>query len=89
MLFKPKCLCGKKPVVHTDPISTLVGSIKVHYCEECFEKKVDEQVKLAEQKNEWVKREQEESEKQRRYEHLKREVELKELEEKAKKLGII
>lgn len=95
-LFKSKCsICGqKKSTVHEKP-RFVSKHKKIKYCKECW----DFQLKLEEHRTkiemmkqeERLKREiqkQEEIKRQDRYEYLKREIELIELEEKAKELGI-
>ena len=89
--FKSKCSeCGKRePIVHTDSVSTMTnGDLTFRYCAECHQKR--ETIK-AQNKEDYEKRFEpirKEQEKQRRYEYLKREIELIELEKKAKELGI-
>lgn len=87
-MFNPKCTCGKRPVVYTKTIPSMAGDIKVPYCQKCHENEVE--WKKAEEivREKHRIEEQKEQEKQKRYEYLKREVELRELEEKAKKFGI-
>lgn len=91
MFFKPKCSdCGKRePIVHTDNVATMTnGNLTFQYCAECHQKR--ETIK-AENEEEYRKRFapiRKEQEKQRRYEYLKREIGLVELEKKAKELGI-
>lgn len=88
LFFKSKCTCGERPVVHTKIIPTMAGDVKVLYCQKCYEDE-KEWKRAEEQRRQRLHiEEQKEREKQKRYEYLKREVELRELEEKAKKLGI-
>ena len=89
--FKSKCSeCGKRePIAHTDCVSAMAnGDLTFRYCAERHQER--ESIK-AENKEDYRKRFeplQIELEKQRRYEYLKREIELVELEKKAKELGI-
>jgi predicted neutral ceramidase superfamily lipid hydrolase len=66
----------------------MAGDVKIHYCVDCHNKKVREDAEREERSRIAFELEQKEREKQKRYEYLKREVALRELEEKAKKLGI-
>jgi hypothetical protein len=88
MFFTPKCTCGKRPVVYTNVLPTMAGDVKLHYCSDCYKKKVHEETEREERNKVAFEQEQQERLKQRRYEYLKREIELRELEEKAKELGI-
>jgi hypothetical protein len=88
MFFKTKCSCGKSPVVFTNVLPTMAGDVKLHYCIDCHKKKIQEETEREERNKIAFEIEQKEREKQRRYEYLKREVELRELEEKANVLGI-
>ncbi|PAD91670.1 hypothetical protein [Shouchella clausii] len=91
LFFKPKCSdCGKRePIVHTDNITTMTnGDLTFRYCSDCYQKR---EAIVAENKEKDRKRFEpmrKEQEKQHRYEYLKREIELVELEQKAKELGI-
>lgn len=91
VFFKPKCSeCGKRETItHTDSVSTMTnGNLTFRYCAECHQKR--ETIK-GENKEDYRKRFEpirKEQEKQRRYDYLKREIELIELEKKAKELGI-
>lgn len=90
MWFKKKCICNKKKeIVYTEVITTMQGDIKIHYCAECYSIKLKDDLQRQEMNKVLFNKEQEEREKQYKYEWLKREVEIKELEKKAKELGII
>lgn len=86
-MFRRSCACGGR-TVYTDEIATMGGTVKLRYCQECLDKKRKRDKLLMEERAEARRFEQEENAKQRRYEYLKREVELAELERKAKELGI-
>jgi hypothetical protein len=78
----------KKPVVHTNVLPTMAGDVKLHYCSDCYQKKTKEETEREERNKTAFEQETKERVKQRRYEYLKREIELRELEEKAKEFGI-
>ena len=86
---KKQCSCGNSPVVHSDAIPTMGGEIYINYCKECFDKEA--QRIIEEQKERERKRKESEAEKAKNdyYLWLKREVEIKELEAKAKEFGIL
>lgn len=89
--FKQKCSdCGKRePIVHTDNVVTMTnGDLTFHYCAECHKKREIIKVENEEKYRKRFEPMQKEQEKQRRYEYLKREIELIDLEKKAKELGI-
>jgi hypothetical protein len=86
-LFVAKCGCGEVSV-HTEVIPTLAGDVRIHRCKECIRKKELAREEEEKRRAEIRKRELAEEQKQKRYEYLKREVELFELEKKAKELGI-
>jgi len=88
MIFTPKCACGKRPIVHTEIIPTMAGNIKLHICQQCYEYKRRQEQEQERERERQCSIEEKAQERQARYEYLKREVELAELEEKAKKLGI-
>lgn len=91
VIFKPKCSeCNKrKPIVHTDYISTMTnGDLTFRYCSECHQNRETIKTKNKEFYSNRFERLRKEQAKQRRYEYLKREIELIELEKKAKELGI-
>lgn len=88
MFFKPKCSCGSKAVVHTNNLPTMHGNVKLHYCNDCHSKRLREEKEQMERNNLENRIAEQEYIKQQRYEYLKREIELKELERKAKELGI-
>jgi hypothetical protein len=85
-----KCInCRKRdPIVYVNSLPTLGGTVKLRYCSECNEKRLYQEKEREERSAKEWELGQNERQKQRRYEYLKREVELLELEEKAKKLGI-
>jgi hypothetical protein len=86
-----KCIsCGSRnPIVHIKSIATMAGDVKLRYCSECNNKRISEEAAQQEQYRIAYEMEKKERDKQKRYEYLKREIELRELEEKAKILGII
>lgn len=91
MFFKPKCSdCGKRnPIVHADCVVTMTnGNLTFQYCLECNQKREAIKADLKESHRKSYEPIRIEQEKQKRYDYLKREIELKELEEKAKLLGI-
>lgn len=90
MFLRTKCIkCNnRKSIVNTVVIPTMSGDVKLNYCHDCNNEKAREEAELEKERQIQRDRERKEYEKQRRYEYLKREVDLKELEEKAKLLGI-
>jgi hypothetical protein len=90
MFIKPKCInCNqRKPIVNVVVIATMAGDIKLNYCHDCNNEKAREEAELEKKREIQRDKERKEYDKQRRYEYLKREIELSELEEKAKLLGI-
>jgi hypothetical protein len=91
MFFKPKCSdCGKsEPIVHTNNVVTMTnGHLTFQYCSECHRKREKIKADCREKDRKRYEPIMKEQEKQRRYEYLKREIELIELEKQAKALGI-
>ncbi len=91
VFFKPKCSdCGKRePIVHVEHVLTMTnGDLTFRYCTECHQKREVINAELKEKDRKRWEPILKEQEKQRRYEYLKREIELIELEKKAKELGI-
>lgn len=86
-MFSRKCSCGNKSS-HEQKLATMGGNITLRWCGDCWDKKQETERLQKEKWSEQFKVEREEKEKQRRYEYLKREIELVELEKKAKELGI-
>lgn len=94
MFFRKKCSCGEV-VVHKQSLPTMHGNVTLGWCDDCWkEKQEDEEFRSKINKlkhEERVRRDlekREEEKRQQRYEYLKREIELLELERKAKELGI-
>lgn len=85
-----KCIsCEKRePIVYVNSFMTMGGTVKLRYCFKCNNERLNQEKEKEEHYRKSFELEQIEREKQNRYEWLKREVELKELEEKAIKLGI-
>ncbi|MGV4321196.1 hypothetical protein [Bacillus mojavensis] len=86
-MFRKCCNCKEKSS-YEENIPTYGGSVKLRYCEKCWNKK-QEREKL--QREEWdrqAREKQKEIDKQKRYEYLKREIELVDLERRAKELRI-
>lgn len=92
MLFlKPKCSdCGKRDViVHSQTVYTMTnGTLNFSYCKKCYEERNRKEDEFNEKNRQYWEPIYKEKERQRRYEYLKREIELRELEKKAKELGI-
>ncbi|AKQ08465.1 hypothetical protein PQE66_gp150 [Bacillus phage PBC2] len=89
--FKKKMECGRcgsSKVVHTEITFTLGGAIDLHYCQKCVNDKAQELVEQHEENERKRKEAEAEKAKNDYYLWLKREVEIKELEEKAKEYGI-
>jgi hypothetical protein len=90
VLFKRKCIsCGKRePIANTETIPSMGGDVKLRRCSDCYvEKKASDEARKVESERQ-VKIERQERSKQKYYEKLKREVEIRELEIKAEELGI-
>jgi hypothetical protein len=91
LFIKPKCSdCGKRnPIVHADCVTTMTnGDITFRYCLECNQKREAIKAETKESDRKRYEPIRIEQEKQKRYEYLKREIELVELEKKAKELYI-
>ena len=88
MLFK--CIGCKKreSIVSVESVATMAGTVKLRFCAECSTSRAKIRKEQEEQSRKSYEAEQKERAKQRRYEYLKREIELMELEEKVKFLGI-
>ena len=87
-MFGKKCSCGNKNIVNKTKIYTMAGDVELLYCEKCWNEYMLEEEKRRETSRIQKQKEIEERERQEYYLKLKREVEIKELEEKAKKYGI-
>lgn len=85
---KKECSCGKSNIVYTETIPTMGGDIYLHYCKECFDEKAQEAIRQGEERERLRKENEAEKAKNDYYLWLKREVEIKELELKAKEYGI-
>lgn len=86
---KKECAkCKSDKIVHTEYIYTIQGDIPIHYCQKCLDDKARE-IQEKHDREEKLRREAEEEKARNDYlEWLKREIEIKELEAKAKELGI-
>ena len=89
MFFKCISCNQRKPISYTEIVPTMSGDVKLRYCSECATIKVEEKANKERQYKIQADIEQKEREKEARYRYLKREVELVELEEKAKQMGIL
>jgi len=87
--FSKKCTCGDARVVWTEVVVTIGGNLDIHYCQKCVDAKMEEERKRSEENERKRKENEIEKEKNDYYLWLKREVEIKELEAKAKELGIL
>lgn len=80
--------CKDERIVHTEIIYTMQGEIPLYYCQKCLDDKVRE-MQAKHDREEKLRKEAEEEKARNDYlVWLKREVEIKELEEKAKRLGV-
>ena len=88
MIFKCISCKQRKPIAHIEVIPSMAGDVKLRFCLECATKRAEEKAEQERQYKIQSVIEQKERDKEARYRYLKREVELAELEEKAKQLGI-
>ncbi|UUV46496.1 hypothetical protein [Bacillus phage vB_BanS-Thrax3] len=86
---KKQCSCGESNVVHTETIPTMGGDIHLHYCQKCIDREVERVMEESKERERLRKEAEAEKAKNDYYLWLKREVEIKELEAKAKEFGIL
>ncbi|UUV45993.1 hypothetical protein [Bacillus phage vB_BanS-Thrax1] len=85
---KKQCSCGDTNIVWTEVVPYIGYNMELHYCQKCVDKKAQELMEQHEERERLRKEAEAEKAKNDYYLWLKREVEIKELEEKARKFGI-
>lgn len=87
-MFKRCVCCNRRDIVETRKYSHLAGETKVHYCSKCYNELLKQELERQQINKANYEREQKEKQRNNYYNKLKREVEISELEEKAKLLGL-